>query len=170
VVGTLDRKQRLKGAAMPVDADQGHQALMATPAHWVPGSPAVWWGRDFPGSAEQVRQARHWIEDVLPPCDRLADIVLLSSELCANAILHTRSGQPGGRFTVDVEWAAGMTRVVVGDQGSPKAPAMTAKTAQAPWTAEYGRGLWLVDELADDWGTAAHLGYRWVWIDMRWRA
>jgi hypothetical protein len=30
--------------------------------------------------------------------------------------------------------------------------------------------LWLVDELADDWGTACRPGVRWVWADVRWQA
>ena len=126
--------------------------------------------RDFPGGTDQVHLARHWIEDLLPPCDPRADIVLLASELCTNAILHTRSGQGGGRFTVDVEWAPQAARVVIGDQGSPTAPAITAQAQDATWADEDGRGLWLVDELADDWGTATHLGHRWVWVDMQWQA
>ena len=132
--------------------------------------PVLWWARDFPGGEDQVRLARHWIEDLLPQCDPLADLVLLASELCTNAILHTRSGKPVGRFTVDVEWAPQAARVVIGDQGSPTAPAITAKTQDATLADEHGRGLWLVDELADDWGTATHLGHRWVWVDIQWQA
>jgi hypothetical protein len=96
--------------------------------------------------------------------------VLLASELCANAVVHTRSGTAGGRFTVDVEWGQQAARVVIGDQGSPTAPAVTAKTQDAISADEDGRGLWLVDELADGWGTAARPGHRWVWIDMHWQA
>ena len=60
--------------------------------------------------------------------------------------------------------------MVIGDQGSPTAPAVAAKTADTAWTDEDGRGLWLVNELADDWGTVTHAGNRWVWIDIRWQA
>ena len=59
-----------------------------------PARPVV--GRDFPGGTDQVRLARHWIEDLLPPCDPLADIALVASELCTNAIVHTRSGSMAG--------------------------------------------------------------------------
>ena len=156
--------------AMPVNADEGLQARMVTPAYRRPARPVLWWARDFPGGEDQVRQARHWIEDLLPQCDPLADIVLLASEACTNAILHTRSGKAGGRFSVDVEWAQEMVRVVIGDQGSSTAPAITAKAQDATWADENGRGLWLVDELADDWGTVAHRGNRWVWIEMQWQA
>jgi len=44
------------------------------------------------------------------------------------------------------------------------------QAADAAWPAECGRGLWLVDELADDWGTAAYPGHRCVWIDLPWQA
>ena len=155
---------------MPVSADRDRQAPVIIAASRGPARPVLWWARDFPGGTDQVHLARHWIEDLLPQCDPLADIALLASEACTNAILHTRSGKAGGRFTVDVEWAPQAARVVIGDQGSSTAPAITAKTQDATWADENGRGLWLVDELADDWGTAAHRGNRWVWIDMQWQA
>jgi serine/threonine-protein kinase RsbW len=132
--------------------------------------PVVWWGRDFPGGTDQVGEARHWVEDLLPGCDPLADILLLASELSTNAVMHTRSGQAGGRFTVDIEWAPDVARVVIGDQGSPTILAIGARPGEATWTDESGRGLWLVDELADDWGTAGHSGHRWVWADLQWQA
>ena len=156
--------------AVPVNADTGIQARMISPASGRTVPPVVWWTRDFPGVENQVQQVRHWIEDLLPPCDPLADLVLMASELCSNAIVHTRSGKPGGRFTVDVEWSGETARVVIGDQGSPTAPAITPKAQDGTWADECGRGLWLVDELADGWGTASHLGNRWVWIDVQWQA
>ena len=155
---------------MPVNADAGVPAPVITPAPGRTVPPIVWWTRDFPGGQDQVSQARHWIEDLLPQCDPLDDLVLLASELCANAVVHTRSGQPGGMFTIDVEWAPQSARVVIGDQGSPVAPTISVKAQDATWSDECGRGLWLVDELADDWGTASCLGCRWVWAEMRWQA
>jgi serine/threonine-protein kinase RsbW len=133
-----------------------------------PVPPVLWWARDFPGDTEQVPEARHWLEDLLPECDPLADILLLASELCTNAIAHTRSGQGGGRFSVDVEWTPALARVVIGDQGSPSVPAIGAGTSDT--TDEFGRGLWLVDQLADGWGTGCHPAGRVVWVDLRWQA
>jgi anti-sigma regulatory factor (Ser/Thr protein kinase) len=133
-----------------------------------PAPSAAWWGRDFRGDTAQVSEARRWIEDLLPDCDPLADVLLLTSELCANAVVHTRSGEPGGRFSVDVEWTPASARIVIGDQGSPKVPAIRARTVTTNRTDESGRGLRLVDELADDWGTASRLGHRWVWADIAW--
>jgi serine/threonine-protein kinase RsbW len=132
--------------------------------------PVLWWARDFPGGTDQASQARHWIADLLPECDPLADLLLLAGELCANAVVHTRSGEPGGRFSVAVEWTPEAARVVIGDQGSPESTAIRAKAGGTDWAKESGRGLWLVDELADDWGTASHPAGRVVWADVRWQA
>jgi serine/threonine-protein kinase RsbW len=118
--------------------------------------PVLWWARDFPGGTGQASQAWHWIADLLPECDPLDDLLLLAGELSANAVVHTRSGEPGGRFSVAVEWTPEAARVVIGDQGSPESAATRAKAGGTAWALESGRGLWLVDELADDWGTASH--------------
>jgi len=127
------------------------------------------WTREFPGEKDQVREIRYWIEDLLPECEALGDILLLASEVSANAVLHTRSGR-AGRFSVDVEWSPSLARVLVGDQGSPTAPATNAKKNGTRWVDECGRGLWLVNEMSDDWGTAAHPAGRCVWFDVHWQA
>jgi serine/threonine-protein kinase RsbW len=136
----------------------------------------IGWTRDFQGQADQVREARRWVEDLLPERDPLADVLLLVSELCTNAVVHTRSGEAGGRFSVAVVWTRESVRVVVEDQGSPKAPTIgartgdSARTDEADEADESGRGLRLVDALAGDWGTATRLGRRWVWADVPWQA
>jgi anti-sigma regulatory factor (Ser/Thr protein kinase) len=130
----------------------------------------AWWARDFAGEAGQVGEVRHWIADLLPECDPLADVLLLASELCANAVVHTHSGQAGGRFSVDVEWSPKLARVVVGDQGSLEIPVAGAGAAGTAWSEESGRGLWLVDAMADDWGTASAPEGRWVWFSVDWQA
>ena len=139
----------------------------------------IGWTRDFQGQADQVREARRWVEDLLPERDPLADVLLLLSELCTNAVVHTRSGEAGGRFSVAVVWTRESVRVVVEDQGSPKTPTIGARTAdparadeaeEAKEADESGRGLLLVDALAGDWGTATRLGRRWVWADVPWQA
>jgi hypothetical protein len=94
----------------------------------------------------------------------------MASELCTNAVLHSRSGEAGGQFSVDIDWAPTLARIVVGDQGSAKTPAVAARTADAVELPGSGRGLLLVDDLADDWGTASQPNRRWVWADVQWRA
>jgi len=61
-------------------------------------------------------------------------------------------------------------RVVVGDQGSPQVPVAGTGTDGAAWAEESGRGLWLVDAIAADWGTASSPEGRWVWFSVDWRA
>jgi len=80
-------------------------ARQAGPAYRGPAPPAAWWARDFAGDAGQVGEAWHWIADLLPECDPLADVLLLASELCANAVVHTCSRKAEGWFSVDVEWS-----------------------------------------------------------------
>jgi len=75
---------------------------------FLPPRPApfiAWWTRQFRGGADQVLEVRHWLEDLLPDCAARADVILLASELCTNAIVHSRSGEAGGQFSVDIDWA-----------------------------------------------------------------
>src|SRR5258707_12707475 len=88
--------------SMPVRADQGLRPGKITPAAGSQVPSVLWWARDFRGDKDQVRPARHWIEDLLPECEPRDDILLLASEVCANAIVHTLSGKDG-LFSVDVE-------------------------------------------------------------------
>jgi hypothetical protein len=83
--------------------------------------------------------------------------------------MHTRSREDGGRFSVDVEWGLELARVMIGDQGSLTVPAVGGKPDEQAEQEEFGRGLWLVDELADDWGTSCHPAGRVVWIDVQWQ-
>jgi serine/threonine-protein kinase RsbW len=153
--------------AAPRNRDPGLEGRDVTP----PGpSPFIaWWTRHFRGGADQVFEVRRWLEDLLPDCAARADLLLLASELCTNAIVHSRSGEAGGQFSVDIDWAPALARAVVGDQGSAKAPAV-ARAGDTARLAESGRGLLLVDDLADDWGTASRPNRRWVWADIGWQA
>jgi serine/threonine-protein kinase RsbW len=134
-----------------------------------PSSLIAWWTRHFRGGPDQVLEVRRWLEDLLPDCAARADVLLLASELCTNAVVHSRSGEAGGQFSVDIDWAPALARVVIGDQGSAKSPAVAARTGDAVQLGESGRGLLLVDDLADDWGTASRPNRRWVWADIGWQ-
>jgi serine/threonine-protein kinase RsbW len=135
-----------------------------------PSLPSAWWTRRFRGGADQISEVRHWLADLLPDCAARADLLLLATELCTNAIVHSRSGEPGGQFSVDIDWTPALVRVVVGDQGAASAPAVAALTGRAALLSDSGRGLLLVDSVADDWGTASRPNRRWVWSDVRWQA
>jgi serine/threonine-protein kinase RsbW len=111
---------------------------------------------------------RTWIEGFLPACAPLDDLVVIASELATNAVEHTRSGDPGGRFTVDVTWSPDSARVVVGDQGSDEVPESAASLEEEFACAESGRGLWLVGQLSAAWGSAGDSEARWLWADLHW--
>jgi anti-sigma regulatory factor (Ser/Thr protein kinase) len=151
----------------PASCDTGLRHLTA--ASPKPSPCTTWWTRRFRGGADQVLEVRHWLEDLLPDCAARADVLLLASELCTNAVVHSQSGQPGGQFSVDVDWAPTLARVVIGDQGSAKVPALGPRSGDGQ-LGESGRGLLLVDDLADDWGTASWPNRRWVWADVQWQA
>jgi anti-sigma regulatory factor (Ser/Thr protein kinase) len=116
----------------------------------------------FAGNAAHVGQARRFIADVLgEKWPRLDDIVLLASEITSNAVRHTASGD-GGSFDVTVFFfAAGdCVRVEVADQGSASEPKMTGADDLG------GRGLRIVEVLADRWGHAGDELGRTVWFEI----
>ncbi|MGW0809455.1 ATP-binding protein [Nonomuraea sp. NPDC002799] len=104
----------------------------------------------LPGVASSVPVARQCAKAVLAEvnCD-LGDVLLVISELVTNAVNHSRSGMPGGWVRVKVEWTdAGLVGVEVLDDGSASVPFPRRPDAGRV----SGRGLWLVDDLAEEWG------------------
>jgi anti-sigma regulatory factor (Ser/Thr protein kinase) len=73
--------------------------------------------------------------------DQAFAAALVVTELLTNAILHTRSGLPGGTVTVILEPAAAALRITVRDAG----PVRRRRAPQAGGElAETGRGLLIV--------------------------
>jgi two-component sensor histidine kinase len=89
------------------------------------------------------------------------DVVLISSELTANAILHSASVGPGGRFAISVAVSnREYVRVEVEDQGGPR----TASQRGLP----DGHGLSIVAALADHWNVRGDSRGRVVSALVRW--
>lgn len=61
--------------------------------------------RTFPARPEQISRARAFLGRVLADCQIADDAVLICSELCTNAVLHSNSASDGGTFTVRAESA-----------------------------------------------------------------
>jgi len=115
--------------------------------------------RVLPGCPESARAAREFTAACLPGCPSVYEAMLLTDELVANAVQHSRSGLPGGEITVRVitepgEWL----RVEVDDQG----PHLRAVADDPGEFAESGRGLLLVSVLADTFGADGTM--RWFWM------
>jgi anti-sigma regulatory factor (Ser/Thr protein kinase) len=105
--------------------------------------PAV--ARVFPGEPHGVPEARRWAAAVLAQAGAdpaLAE--LLASELVTNAVLHTRSGGPGGTVTVLVT-AGGVLHVH--DHGPAAGSCGPGGWMPGAGRADFGRGLVLAAEL-----------------------
>jgi len=80
--------------------------------------------------------------------------LLVLSEVVTNVVRHTSSK----RFTVRVDLSDGV-EVAVHDS-DPTMP----KVRAAQSSDESGRGMVMVQALADDWGVHAVTGGKWVWF------
>jgi anti-sigma regulatory factor (Ser/Thr protein kinase) len=103
----------------------------------------------IPGCEQSVRRARAFVRRILGPLHpRMDDACLLVSELVTNAVQHTESRRPGGVVTVTILEVTGALRVEVTDEGS----ARSVPVVKDDVFADSGRGLFLVQSVADDWG------------------
>jgi hypothetical protein len=123
--------------------------------------------RSYPGSADQLRRVRADLAPLVEGCPFADCFVLLGSELCANAIEHSRSGVSGGTFTVRARVQPGkFGRMEVEDQGGP--------WGDKPPDDEHGRGLFLVATLAGEGNWAVEdgstPGTRVAWAQLSWDA
>lgn len=121
----------------------------------------------IPGRPEHVHTAREFTALVLRVHDRDDDGIsgLLVSELVTNSLVHSDSGRPGGTITVTAIVTPGETRIEVADDGGDGDPVLRAVPDDI--SAEDGRGLFLLQELADDWGHARHGGGLTTWFTLR---
>jgi anti-sigma regulatory factor (Ser/Thr protein kinase) len=91
-----------------------------------------------------ARDARSFIRDRAPALadDQLQVLLVLTSELVTNAVLHARTA-----FVLGITTSDTAVLVTVGDRapGRPRMP-------DPSHGRESGRGILLVGELADDWG------------------
>ena len=98
-----------------------------------------------PSSARSARELlrllnRSWHVAALDDAD------LLLTEIVTNAVIHARTP-----MTLQVVWERDLLRIEVSD-GSPAMP----RARRATRRCEHGRGLLLLDRLADSWGVTQH--------------
>ena len=123
--------------------------------------PPLAWSRSYPGRADHVGEARRFLTSVLDDWPAAYDAILCLSELAANSVTHSNSRQPGGQFTIRASVRhRDRVRVEVEDQGGPWInPACT--------DGQHGRGLFIVSQLASDWGISGDGLAGWiVWFEI----
>lgn len=87
----------------------------------------------------------------------LIDVLLAASELMSNALEHTN-----GAGDIRARWRGDTVRVDVGD-----ADGVTELTASMPGPlSDHGRGLAIVDAVADRWGTDRRRSGKIVWFEI----
>ncbi|MDH2427562.1 ATP-binding protein [Sphaerisporangium sp. TRM90804] len=91
----------------------------------------------------------------------LDDVMLLATELTANAVLHSGS-RHGGPIWVTLSESDHAIRVSVRDTGSPDRPYVSGDL----WS-EGGRGLLLVEEISQRWGVTDDQAGRTVWCEVK---
>jgi anti-sigma regulatory factor (Ser/Thr protein kinase) len=114
----------------------------------------------FQPRAQDVGRARHWFRTCLrqlPAVDADAAEAVFA-EVAANAVRHGR-----GRVTVTVEFGGTAVRCAIRD-GGWHVPQLT--TVWRP-DLEDGRGMVIIEALADQWGVRRHLLGKTVWFEIR---
>jgi anti-sigma regulatory factor (Ser/Thr protein kinase) len=105
---------------------------------------------------ENIPRARHFVDDALPDACWADDVTLLVSELASNAVRHAKSP-----FTVAVGCDGAIVRVDVTDDSVDlpvaRVPSVDAVT---------GRGLMIVEALANRWGVEPSDSGKTVWFEI----
>jgi anti-sigma regulatory factor (Ser/Thr protein kinase) len=104
--------------------------------------PGQRWRRVLPGEERQLGVLRRWLASLLPDCPARDDVLVIATELAANAIQHTASGR-GSWFAAELTWHEPVVQIAVADCGGPGQPQVIDDPA-----AERGRGLRLVQGLS----------------------
>jgi anti-sigma regulatory factor (Ser/Thr protein kinase) len=117
--------------------------------------------RDLPGESDAPRTARRWTRELLGGWgvdeDQVEVAVLCLNELVTNALLHARSGS-----RVELDLDDSRLLVLVRDEG--QASSLSAQLSQTD--AVRGRGLALVEQLSDAWGTERDSRGTTVWFEL----
>jgi anti-sigma regulatory factor (Ser/Thr protein kinase) len=114
----------------------------------------------YPGVPEAVTAARHHVADALAGTPCIDDALFALTEVAANAVLHTRSGRPGGWFTVAADVVPGvLAAIVVTDQGGPWA----RRAADT-----YPHGLEIVRTMATEVRVDGDEDGRTIWVIFAW--
>jgi anti-sigma regulatory factor (Ser/Thr protein kinase) len=116
---------------------------------------------DLPPTAASVAAARRLVRELLAvwdvPHDR-EDAALLVTELVANVVDHVRGEAV---LTLELSLSDTWLRIAVVD-GSSIRPVVQELSHERP----RGRGMRMVEAIADSWGAEDHKGGKRVWFDL----
>jgi anti-sigma regulatory factor (Ser/Thr protein kinase) len=115
----------------------------------------------LPGVERSVASGRRFVRELLgsrhPALERVA---LGVSELATNAIRHSPSGE-GGQITIGLLSDGRVIRAEVTNAGTMPAELRPKTDVEA----ESGRGILIVEALADSWGVVEGSGTTMVWAE-----
>ena len=121
----------------------------------------------IPGRPEEVRRTRAFVTRTLAAAGKGDSVdshaaTLLTSELVTNAIRHTASGGPSGTVTIIiVDVPDGVLIEVIDDGSSAGSPVV-----RSDLLAQNGHGLYLVQQMAAQWGFLRDPGGTTVWFHL----
>jgi anti-sigma regulatory factor (Ser/Thr protein kinase) len=120
----------------------------------------------IPGRPDKVSGARAFVAHTLAASGRGRRVdseaaTLLTSELVTNAILHTTSGTAEGTVTIVLVDVPDGVLIEVIDDGSPGTPVV-----KADLFAPDGHGLYLVQQMAAQWGYLRDPAGTTVWFHL----
>lgn len=133
------------------------------------------WLRTFEGLPEHLTKVREFARLVVGDRDGADLMEMVVSELAGNAIQHSRSGEPGGKFALQVLDFQDRWHIQVFDQGGPTVPRICElMSIESPEDldklgdeAEAGRGLAMVAAVSSAWGVVGDGTSRAVWAEIR---
>jgi anti-sigma regulatory factor (Ser/Thr protein kinase) len=123
------------------------------------------WAMEEPGSLSMVPRVRAWVRGVLANCPPgvVDDVELIASEYVTNSVRHSRAAE-GDPVNVSLIVKDGRVRLEVRDGGPRRAKS-------GDWTEEeignFGRGLLIAAEIADDMGEHSGPDGRLAWAELR---
>ncbi|MFI0369165.1 ATP-binding protein [Actinomadura sp. 1N219] len=115
----------------------------------------------LPGVRRSVGFARGFVRDLALDFAGLDDMIMVVSEMVANAVRHTASGRDGGRVSVVLTIGDGVYRLEVADDGG----AGGAPHVKGEVGAETGRGMRIVEVLSSRWGFRVDEGRGVTWAE-----
>jgi serine/threonine-protein kinase RsbW len=133
-----------------------------------------YWSRSFEGQPEHLKEVREFTRFVAGDRDGADLVEMVASELAGNAIQHSESGRPGGRFTLQVGDFQNGWQVRVVDEGGPTVPRVCTLTSIDSVEdldvlgdeVESGRGLAMVAGVSSAWGVGGDHSSRSVWAQI----